>query len=244
MCTITYLPTGKDSFILTSNRDESKIRPTYPPAIEIKENVKLLFPKDALAGGTWICVSDKNRIACIMNGAFEKHEWKPPYRKSRGLVVLDLFGYKTTNEFFQEYDFEGIEPFTMIIYDNLKITEFRWDGKHKQDKTVDASLPHIWSSASLYPKPVRDKRKGWFQDWLKGRGDFRQEDILKFHRFGGEGDRQNDFVMNRYDMVQTVSITSIVKTSVSASMRYHDLVTDAISETTLQFSGRQILESR
>ncbi len=244
MCTITYLPTAKDAFILTSNRDESKIRPTQPPAVEEKGGIKLLYPKDAVAGGTWICISGHNRVACIMNGAFEKHEWKPPYRKSRGLVMLDLFGYKIIDDFFNGYDFIGIEPFTMIVYDNMKMMEFRWDGSRKHDRQVDASLPHIWSSASLYPKPVRDKREGWFREWLKGRKDFRQDEILKFHRFGGEGDRQNDFVMNRYDMVQTVSITSIVKSPSGASMRYHDLVADAISETTLQFSGRQILESR
>ncbi|HXH18539.1 MAG TPA: NRDE family protein [Chitinophagales bacterium] len=235
MCTITYLPTHKDSFILTSNRDESKVRPTFPPAIEKAGNVKLLFPKDAVAGGTWICISSKNRVACLMNGAFEKHAWNPPYRKSRGLVVLDLFQYESVDDFMNGYNFEGIEPFTLIIYDRLSMTEFRWDGKDKYSKAIDTLQPHIWSSASLYPRAVRERRENWFRKWLEGRKKFLQDEILEFHRFGGEGDKENDFVMNRYDIVQTVSITSIVKTPQQAAMRYHDLIDSRISEITIEF---------
>ena len=238
MCTITYLPTAKDAFILTSNRDESKMRPTHPPAIEQRNGVSLLFPKDSFAGGTWICLSDRNRLACIMNGAFEKHEWKPPYRKSRGLVMLELFDYPRVDDFIAQYDFEGIEPFAMIIYDHLIMTEFRWDGSKKHVKPLDANQPQIWSSASLYPKEVREKREAWFNEWLAGREIFEQADIVNFHQFGGEGDRENDFVMNRYDIVQTVSITSIVKTQQGATMSYHDLAEKKIYNAKIQFHER------
>ncbi|GIV32513.1 MAG: hypothetical protein KatS3mg031_0048 [Chitinophagales bacterium] len=233
MCTITYLPTGRDTFILTSNRDESKIRPTYPPAIEDAGELKLLYPKDALAGGSWIGISSRNRIAGLMNGAFEKHEWKPPYRLSRGLVLLDLLKSNSLKTFIDDYPLSGIEPFTVIVYDAGSLTELSWDGLKKHIRQVDPEKAHIWSSASLYPKPVREKRERWFREWLNNHPQYNQEAILAFHRFGGEGDPENDFVMNRYDIVQTVSITSIMKLPDRAQMTYVDLITNQTSEVSI-----------
>ena len=56
MCTVTYLPLENDGFILTSNRDESPMRKTIPPKKYLENGVELAYPKDQLAGGTWICL--------------------------------------------------------------------------------------------------------------------------------------------------------------------------------------------
>lgn len=244
MCTVTYLPVGKNAFILTSNRDESRIRPTQVPVAENFGNYQLLFPKDAIAGGTWICLSNLNRVACLMNGAFERHEWKPPYRVSRGIVLLDSFKYPRAEDFIEQYDLNGVEPFTMIVNDNNRMTELRWDSSKKHIKSLPTDKPQIWSSASLYPKVIRDKREEWFGKWLEGRTRFEQKDILDFHHHGGEGDTENDVVMNRYDMVQTVSVTSVVKNEYSASMYYHDLVAGRTSEASIAFNRERIPEAR
>ena len=235
MCTVTYLPTGKDAFILTSNRDESSIRPTHPPTIAEVDGLQLLFPKDTFAGGSWICLSDQNRMVNLLNGAFEKHEWNPPYRKSRGLVLLDIFKYSKPDQFISEYDLDGIEPFTMVIYDQGNLSEFRWDGKERSLKSKSPDQPHIWSSASLYPKHVREKRKEWFETWLKGRKQYDSEEILHFHKHGGEGDKENDLIMNRYNMVQTVSITSIIKEPGNATMIYNDLIKNTAIKASIKF---------
>lgn len=89
MCTVTYLPVST-GFVLTQNRDEA---PTRSPQIISKEKrfgTELLFPKDTKAGGTWIATARDGRTACLLNGAFEKHKHEPPYRLSRGLVLLDF----------------------------------------------------------------------------------------------------------------------------------------------------------
>ena len=236
MCTVTFLPTGKDAFILTSNRDESGMRPTDPPAITESEGVQLLFPKDAFAGGSWICLSNQNRVVNLLNGAFEKHEWNPPYRKSRGLVLLDFFKFHDAGHFNKEYNLKGIEPFTLVIYEQEKLAEFRWDGNEMSIVPKDTSLPHIWSSASLYPKLVREKRKSWFKEWLKDRNSYTWEEVLHFHKHGGEGDKENDFVMNRYGVVQTVSITSIIKNTDDATMIYHDLIKQSSTKASMKLT--------
>ncbi|MDZ4846900.1 MAG: NRDE family protein [Chitinophagales bacterium] len=243
MCTVTYLPVGKDAFIFTSNRDESKIRPTKIPVLENFGSYQLLFPKDAIAGGTWICLSNLNRIACLMNGAFERHEWKPPYRISRGLVLLDLFKQNSVNDFLENYNLNGVEPFTMIIIDSGQMIELRWDSVKKHIKPLETDKPKIWSSTSLYPKLIREKRELWFKKWLDGRTRFEQKNILDFHLHGGEGDSENDLTMNRYNMVQTVSMTSIVKNVQGASMYYHDLIAERVTETTIEFDCERISDA-
>lgn len=90
MCTITFTPISNHGFILTSNRDEAPGRETLPPEIYNEDGVKLLYPKDAVAGGTWIGVSDRKRVASLMNGGFVAHEPKQSYRKSRGVVLKDI----------------------------------------------------------------------------------------------------------------------------------------------------------
>ena len=88
MCTVTILPLkGHNSFVLTSNRDEATGRQTLPPKTYEVAGSKMAFPKDVLAGGTWLGVSDRKRAICLLNGAFKKHERKLPYGKSRGVVV-------------------------------------------------------------------------------------------------------------------------------------------------------------
>ena len=59
MCTVTFLPLSNNDFILTSNRDEQRQRETLHPKIYEEDGIEMLFPKDKVAGGTWIGASSK-----------------------------------------------------------------------------------------------------------------------------------------------------------------------------------------
>src|SRR5688500_10833072 len=90
MCTVTFIP-SKQGMFLTSNRDEKNLRASavYPAVYEFSSG-KTIFPKDADAGGTWIAVHQNGNAIVLLNGGLFKHIPAPPYRKSRGLIVLDL----------------------------------------------------------------------------------------------------------------------------------------------------------
>lgn len=224
MCTVTFIPQGPESFTLSSNRDETPHRSPGSLTRLQESGHTLIFPRDTSAGGTWIAAQNDSRIACLLNGAFEKHSHRPPYKRSRGLMVLDLFTYPGADAFARDYDFDGMEPFTLVLIDHDRLFELRWDEKTTHFKELNASDFHIWSSATLYAEPVREKRTEWFRNWLQGRSDFSLEAIHSLHRTGGEGDPWNDYIMNRNGIVQTVSITHIVKQSGSLEFIYHDLL--------------------
>jgi len=218
MCTLTYLPTGKDSFIWTQNRDESPLRTS--PGLHKKDG--LIFPQEPLSGGTWMAIAQDHRVLSLLNGAFERNKYVLSSKRSRGLVVLDFFE-RETEDFFSNYDLEGIEPFTMIVYDAGQLWDFRWDKTKRHLKPLDVTKPQIWSSSSLYPQAVKEDRKKWFNSYLEEHTEHTQTTILEFHNNGGTGDAANDLIMDR-GLVKTVSITQIVKTNSSLSMEYTDLV--------------------
>ena len=230
MCTVTFISKGLDGYVLTSNRDEAPSRSSKSIEKTIKNGIELSFPKDSKAGGTWIATSNDDRMVCLLNGAFNRHSHRPPYRKSRGLMVLDFFEFKSANDFFKQYDFNDIEPFTMVVYDKQKLYEFRWDEKRTHLKGLDVRQHYIWSSCTLYPENIRTLRQIWFHSWLKSGTNLTPESILDFHKNGGIGDPENDFVMNRKDIVKTVSITTIQKKNKSIGMQHHDLLSQKVRE--------------
>lgn len=223
MCTVTYIPQSDRQFILTSNRDENAARSPQNISSIIQDGIQLIFPRDKGAGGSWISISDTNKVVCLLNGAFEQHQRTPPYRKSRGIMVLEFFSFSSADEFFQNYVFQGMEPFTMVIFDNDQLFEFRWDGEHKHIQSLNPRAFYIWSSATLYDKTVIKKREQWFAEWL-AKQQFDLDDIMDFHQNAGDGDPFNDVVMNRNGLVQTVSITHIIKSNNQIQMNYTDLL--------------------
>lgn len=241
MCTVTYIPKGEDAFILTSNRDEQSSRNAkVTPAITLGEQKKLLFPKDPPTGGTWMAVSDQNQAVCLLNGAFEKHKHRPPYQMSRGLVVLEFFEYPNGQAFLKTFDFTGIEPFTMVIYDRGTLIEFRWDGNDKHVKILSPSEPHIWSSVTLYDPTMIKERHLWFEEWLQQDREKNIEQVLQFHQFGGNGNLEYGYIMNRENIVQTLSITGLVKDPGSVTMIHEDLINQTKSQQSIELRQKKL----
>lgn len=237
MCTVTFLPTGPDEFLFTSNRDESPLRIASTIQQVISGGKLLLYPQDSLAKGTWIAVSDHNQLVCILNGAFQRHRHRPPYRLSRGVMALQFFQFDDAKQFAQSFDFQGMEPFTMVVYDQGQLYDLRWDEQKLHLRELPVAEPHLWSSPTLYDQNWQAKRQEWFQDWLQQQSSFTSEDILHFHHTGGEGDPENDLIMNRLNMVRTTSITHIVKNHRDITLRYKGLLTNKTEQQHLPLSN-------
>ena len=222
------MPKHKGDYILTSSRDEKIVRPAaLLPKKYYVGNKIIVFPKDPVAGGSWIAYAE-NRTACLLNGGFVKHISKPPYKKSRGLVLLDYFSFDDLESFNKHYDFKGIEPFTLVIVEQENLYELRWDEVKTTVTKLDAEQPHIWSSVTLYSEEIIAKRKIWFQSWLSLNKEYSKEAIVSFHRDGGDGDKTNDVLMNRENFLMTVSITSIEKRIDTLEMLYDDLINNSL----------------
>jgi hypothetical protein len=210
MCTVTYIPVGDTCFV-TSNRDEKPDRQrALPPSVVTMQTGRLLFPRDADAGGSWFIVHEKGNVLVLLNGAGIRHEPQPPYRKSRGLVLLELADQDSPLSCFASIGLQGIEPFTLVLLEKGRLYQCRWDGFSRQHKMLDADSPHIWSSVTLYDDEMIAARKRWFDEWLFKNAFADQDAVIGFH------------LMNRSDLLVTVSITSLQYDRSGALLRYLD----------------------
>ena len=210
MCTVTFFPKPCGGFVLSSSRDECPERKISGVEHRQNSSVRVVFPQDSLAGGTWIAADSNGQVLCLLNGAFSGHVRTPPYRKSRGLIVLELLESTDIPSRFKEYDLEGIEPFTLIWAGQGILWEFCWDGVQRGMRRRDPSVKHIWSSPTLYDHEARIRREGWLEEWFNVPGAYTREAILKFHQEAGKGDAHDGLVIHRDGTVRTVSISQFV----------------------------------
>lgn len=223
MCTVSFLPVPGGALIC-SNRDEKKQRASaLPPRWYQVNGANLLFPKDPDGQGTWISMKSNGHMAVLLNGAWKKHVPEYPYRKSRGLVFLEICSADQLLEGFDQVNLDQIEPFTVVVFQDGILQENIWDGNSKTTRYLSPLQAHIWSSVTLYEEAAIIRRRNWFRNWLAEHPEPDAAALQLFHRFGGEGDTSNDLRMNRQNEMLTVSITCMEWLQEKASMYYTDL---------------------
>lgn len=234
MCTVTFIPTAETCYV-TSNRDESPGRQASGlTSFHSQEWNAIHYPIDEVSGGSWIALADKGRAVCLLNGAFEPFVPDPPYRLSRGQVVLSAAAAENADQFFAEYNLEGIAPFTLLLYEAHSLTQWVWDGENRHILSLPIDQPQIWSSVTLYPQHVREWRRSLFEKWIREQDIYDREAIISFHLMAN-GDPDNDFVMNRQDLVKTLSVTSIALKENSGSILHLDLDRETREEIMIQY---------
>lgn len=214
-----------NKFIITSNRDEKIIRPSaIEPKNYVVNNKNILFPKDPKAGGTWYAVTEAGTHLVLLNGADEKHEVHLPYRRSRGLIVLDIISSESAIESWITIDLDNIESFTLVLFQDTKLYQLRWNGSEKSTLNLDVSKSHIWSSSTLYPKEIREKRAHWFANFLETTPEISEDELYNFHRYTENDNSENGLVINRNEMMKTLSITQSVIEKNKITLLHHDLI--------------------
>lgn len=229
MCTVSFVPL-QNGFLLTSNRDEKIYRPTIAPKIYSENDIKLLYPKDEKAGGTWIVAKEDGTIIVLLNGAFINHQKKTNYSKSRGVILMEIIQAKKPLLHFQEMNLDNVEPFTLIIFQNKILTEVKWDEveKHIFNKSIKKS--HIWSSSTLYNRIQRIKRKQWFEEFCRYNMPLTVTKILSFHTDTQAKNTEYGLVIDREDKTKTVSITQLLLKNDKLEMTYIDRISKTIIE--------------
>jgi hypothetical protein len=235
MCTVTFIPSG-NSFFFTSNRDEHADRAiaAFPEQHVVGGN-RLLFPTDPQGKGSWIAVHESGNTAVLLNGASKAHIHEPPYRKSRGLILIEIISNISPIKEFEDLDFYRIEPFTIILLEDKKLYSCKWDGSSKQVESLSIYEPKIWSSVTLYDPEIIIKREKWFTSWIKENPHPSAAGIIRFHLHGGDGDPANDIHMNREGRIFTNSISCVRYSGKSAAFRYMDLRSGITADSFLTF---------
>lgn len=234
MCTLTFIH-NSSGISISSNRDEHVDRgiSKFPVTLQVKDQL-VTFPQDPEAGGTWLAASSSKRVTVLLNGAFRKHKHLPPYRLSRGVVVLESFQYENLAQFRLHYNLTDIEPFTLVHFDLLHqhIEEVRWDGESTSYRTLAFNAPHIWSSATLYNDETIRERENWFKEWIQ-KPNLDAQQMMNFHQFGGGTLHANSITMKRNSFLKTVSISQVTACKNHFNFSHHILLNDTLFTTKL-----------
>lgn len=224
MCTVSFVNSNGVA-IITSNRDEKVIRPgAIAPRNYCQNGKNLMYPKDPKAGGTWFVIDESGTVLVLLNGGLVKHHPIYPYRKSRGLIALDIIASDSPKDFWTEIHLKNIEPFTLVLYQKEKLYELIWTGFDKKTTELDTSQNHIWSSVTLYSSEVRKERADWFKDFLQDKTEITASEIFDFHRYTKRDDSENGLIINRENSVKTLSVTQAIIQQNKGIMKYCDLV--------------------
>lgn len=234
MCTVTFIPFGNTTFI-TSNRDESPSRQSKGlTSRHTLDGPSIHYPLDVESNGSWIALADTGRSVCLLNGGFMPFIPDPSYRMSRGQVVIDAASAQGVIPFVENYHLEGIAPFTLLIFEKNVFVEMVWDGFKRHIAELPVDQPQLWSSVTLYPPEVRAWRKEIFKEWISERQSYDRESIMAFHCMK-KGDAVNDFIMNRNEVVKTLSVTSIQLHEHKGSLLHLDLEKNMREEVMIQY---------
>ena len=224
MCTVSYIPLAH-GYLLTSSRDERIQRETLPPLAYCHSRKKIIYPKDVRSGGTWIAACGDATVACLLNGAFEKHEKKSTQVISRGMMLLESLEHEAFEEFVENFDFLQEEPFTLLTIKENSFFELKWNGESTFLNKLERCKPKIWSSPTLYSLEQRIEREKWFYQWLTTKSNHPDFDMMGFHNSHHGEDKTFDILMSRPNGMQTVSITQIRNSRFTPSMIHVDLKT-------------------
>ncbi|MFS4456313.1 NRDE family protein [Maribacter sp. 2304DJ31-5] len=238
MCTVSFIP-KKDTVFITSNRDEHISRQAnLIPTQESINGQKILYPKDKTGGGTWFSINENGTALVLLNGAFKNHQRTLPYRKSRGLIVLEVISKDEPIRHLKELNLEKIEPFTLMVFDNVDLYEFRWDGTQKHLEQKDSSIAHLWSSWTLYNETAQKKRNVFFKDFISGNKIATKDDILAFHK-NNHGDYENGFIVDRKNGLKTLSITQAIIQKQEIALNHYDLLAQQKESVVMPLSSFQ-----
>lgn len=212
MCILSIFSKQNGDFILTHNRDESIYRQTSPNVQQNQFHGQMVIgPVDLNSGGTWI-YHTQNYVVCVLNGAYEKHEHRPPYKMSRGLVILELLKYKSIEEFISLIDLNEIEPFTMVMIDikNQEKQILVWDGTQKftEDKSTEPLI--VRSSSTLYEESEKVFHRNAFENLQK----VEPESIYELHT------RLSMPKNEKFPIVQSTSITQVVHSVQTIDLKF------------------------
>lgn len=211
MCTVSYIPTGPDSFVLASNRDEITTRKKAKvPGIQSSNGVKCIWPVDGKAGGTWIAVNEFGCAFTLMND----YQSDIPERnnlKSRGIIIPDIAGSKSpqqVSERLAALHKLPFAPFRLLMVDARNgVTIWHYNGKTLQEKNEGFGAG-LWVSAGKHEAQVLDRRRMVFEDFLEKDFDDNVMRLKALHT--SKLPEPGPYAISmEYEHVQTVSATII-----------------------------------
>lgn len=154
MCTLTWLPAGDRGYDLFFNRDEFDARgPELPPELLVRNGSRVVAPRDADQGGTWLALNEYGMTTALLNYYPSAPGTAPTPSSanaaggllhSRGEVPwlgADMSSADRLSHRLRSLDLSVFRPFHLVAVDAGGGSGwFRWDGRSLHSDTAPAFL--------------------------------------------------------------------------------------------------------
>ncbi len=230
MCTLTIIPYNNKIFV-GFNRDELRNRKiAIPPSFYVDNNIKMIYPKDANFGGTWIGANELGFLFFLLNynqkNLYKNYFFNKAYKnkKSRGLIIpelLKLESEKKIHEYLQNFDYWNYSPFRLIFFNvnNFNVLQFIYSGRGK--KTRCYTIPFFQASSGLGDHKIYPLRKKLFNAFLQNQPSIKKQ--ILFHDYKNPKNPLENIKVNR-KLAKTVSQIFILIHHQKAIIHYYDLI--------------------
>jgi hypothetical protein len=240
MCTVSCFPWLAPAFEgdapvrlrVVFSRDELRARlPAFPPLDVVRGARRVLMPRDADAGGTWIAVNDAGVVFTLLN-LYSGHNERPAHRvgsprlRTRGTVIEHLVEAITASQALERMDAidaDAVRPFRVLACDRIgSVMEAVWDGASISRSLRSLDVPLMRTSSSLGDAVVIRPRRALFHTLLRESRRPTAATQDAFHHHYWPGARELSVRMSRPD-ARTVSITTVEVRDSGVRMLYHEL---------------------
>jgi hypothetical protein len=216
VCTASWLIQAH-GFELFFNRDESVRRGTaLAPEVFELGGVRVLAPRDADAGGTWLGVNECGLALALLN-AWDAREALAGAR-SRGLLVRELLAERSAGavlERLEQEDLACYRGFTLAAFEPGRAPLlWAWDGRLLENRPAVSPL----ASSSLDRARAQAERARVYADLVE-EGGARRESLERFQASHAPARGPWSPCMHRADAA-TVSASQVRVTPRSVEMRY------------------------
>jgi len=230
MCTLSIIEISGGGYRAVQNRDEQRSRgQAYPPAWRTLESgVRVQYPTDSDAGGTWIAVSDAGVTTGVLNfqTGGKKNEQASQSRGEIPLMLIEHHDIDSMLNLLQGMDLSVYACFTgfgVVPGDGgVRVMIVQWDGTdlHVVRRGGDEFEPVVIASSGLGDELVQG-RLPLFAEMVGGNPSPETQDAFHHHQWS---DRPEFSVMVSRSAARTVSITSIqVSRENEPMMEYQEL---------------------
>jgi len=233
MCTLSVIQIGDGGYRAVHSRDEQRSRGTaYPPAWRtLDSGLRVQYPTDSDAGGTWVVTSDRGVTTGVLNYN-NPEKTNPNASRSRGeipLALIELPNLETMLSTLQAMDLSYYATFTGFAIETgggdqsgVRMLVVQWDGSELGvvRNPSDAFEPIAIASSGLGDEFVQG-RLPLFEELVAGNPTAESQDRYTMHRW--DDCLEYSVLMSRKD-ARTVSITSVeVNGEDEPMMEYQEL---------------------
>ncbi len=210
VCTMTWRTLG-GGYEIFFNRDERRERkPACAPAVQRRDAVRFIAPRDGDRGGTWIAVNELGVSFCLLNGAGgSTGTAQPESPTSRGMVPLSLVAAGTVDLAalaLRELKLSHFRPFVIVVLaPGARGLVGHWSGR-SLDLRMALPPDQPLVSSSFCDEQVRMSRVAVFERMAREAGGAGTAFHLDYHRRHEPERGPNSPCMHRSD-ARTVSFS-------------------------------------